>query len=96
MKSKVIELENWCETITKLSDKYSSIQSSSMPVNKLKPSDIFIGYTEDTVPSLINKIYKEDSLNANIDSAKNYLIQCASSDGKKFFIKFQFYKKKWS
>ena len=91
MKDVVEHLENWCQKLTEMSNRYAGIRSS--PNNKLKPSDIFIGYSEDLVPSLVNKLWKESEEIGEIQRRKlvvqktqDYLIQCASADGRSLFF----------
>ena len=91
MKHVVEHLENWCQKLTEMSNRYAGIRSS--PNNKLKPSDIFIGYSEDLVPSLVNKLWKESEEIGEIQRRKlvvqktqDYLIQCASADGRSLFF----------
>jgi E3 ubiquitin-protein ligase RNF213 len=80
MKLIVDELDNWCSYITKISEKYSGNHFGK--TGSLKPSDIFIGFTEDSIPTLVFKLYNETKNNELcISKAKEYLIQCASSDG---------------
>ncbi len=91
MKDVVEHLENWCQKLTEMSNRYAGIRSS--PNNKLKPSDIFIGYSEDLVPSLVNKLWNESEEIEEIQRRKlvvqktqDYLIQCASADGRSLFF----------
>ena len=91
MKSLVTILKKWCLNLTEISEKNSGIKSLRV-INKLTPSDIFIGYTEDSIPSLIfklitnlkksNKTIKLSEYSETVtQKTKNYLLQCASSDG---------------
>lgn len=95
MKQTVRYLETWCDKLTEMSNRYAGIRSA--PNSKLKPSDIFIGYSEDLVPSLVNKLWKDDQEALEetdktsrrklvIQKTQDYLIQCASADGTFTFL----------
>ena len=91
MKQLVAEMKDWCRRFANISDKYSGNKivpkQGGSRGHTLQPSDIFIGYTEDSVPTLIFKICKKFEKVKNshksqiLDAVKEYLIQCASSDG---------------
>jgi hypothetical protein len=88
-------LNDWCKQVTSHSEKYSGYKNSSKKKDAyLKPSDIFIGFTEDTIPSLVFKLSKDvaelahdnteaewkEQANAIMKQVESYLIQCATSD----------------
>lgn len=90
MKQTVRHLETWCDRLTEMSNRYAGIRAS--PNSKLRPSDIFIGYSEDLVPTLVNKLWKDDEETVEekdeasrrrlvVQKTQDYLIQCASADG---------------
>ena len=74
MKEMVEVLNLWCIDITKISEMFAgfklpaaqflvrnSIASKAHDaVSHLKPSDLFIGFTQDTLPSLVYKLCKEE------------------------------------
>jgi len=78
MKWIVGNVKDWCNQITLCSDKNSGLRHTLTPIGKnktqaknsvyLKPSDIFIGYTEDTIASLVFKQYKEYNINMKLTS----------------------------
>jgi hypothetical protein len=93
----VSALNEWCKEITSYSEKYSGYKYVNQKKSAyLKPSDIFIGFTEDTIPSLVFKLSKDiteltqDNSEDNADwtvqakdvnkQVESYLIQCATSD----------------
>ena len=57
MKVIVQNLKEWCQLITKISEKYSG--NYMIKRTNLKPSDIFIGFTEDSIPTLVFKLFQE-------------------------------------
>ncbi len=93
MKIMVDQLTAWCESLAEQSTKYSGLKRSATVSRQLTPSDIFIGYTDDSVPTLvfkktreIKKAKKTDISDSKVnfyvnDCVKDYLIQCATSDG---------------
>ena len=81
MKEIVQTLKDWCTLITKISEKYSG-SSYMIKRTSLKPSDIFIGFTEDSIPTLVFKLYQErNEKDQCIEQAQNMLVQCGTSDG---------------
>ena len=64
MKSMVDELTEWCNEITSISERYAGF-SAQRPikdvasVKRLKPSDLFIGFNQDTLPSLVYKLCQQ-------------------------------------
>ncbi len=80
MKVIVQNLKDWCQIITKISEKYSG--NFMIKRTNLKPSDIFIGFTEDSIPTLVFKLFQETNNKEQcIEQAQNMLIQCGTSDG---------------
>ncbi|CAF0865868.1 unnamed protein product [Brachionus calyciflorus] len=55
----VTNLNKWVKEITEISEKYGFGLARFMNKQKLKPSDIFIGFTDETIPSLVYKFSKE-------------------------------------
>lgn len=91
MKFLVKVLKEWSLDLTKISERNAGIKTQQV-LKELQPSDIFIGYTEDSIPSLVFKLISNlkksnetnvlsDYSEIVIQQAKEYLIQCASSDG---------------
>ena len=83
VKEEVNQLKEWCLELAKLSEKYAG-QTNTKIGHKLKPSDIFIGFTEDSIPTLVFKMCRANAktnLDDVIEKTKNCLIQCATSDG---------------
>jgi len=92
MKVMVDELTNWCESLAGHSAQFSGLRPSASS-RCLTPSDIFIGYTEDSVPTLVFKKARDlkkalgtDTPDIKIhcrvvEAVKEYLLQCATSDG---------------
>ncbi len=88
----VDELTNWCESLAGHSAQFSGLRPSASS-RRLTPSDIFIGYTEDSVPTLVFKKARDlkkalgtDTPDIKIhcrvvEAVKEYLLQCATSDG---------------
>ena len=86
----VDHLKLWCNQLAMLSAEFAGLKMSKTS-RQLKPSDIFIGYTEDSVPTLVFKISRslieskkfteENLFHSVVEQAKNYLLQCATSDG---------------
>ena len=71
MKWMVKNISDWCKHITSSSDKNSGFHSSFIQNLKkktcyLNESDIFIGFTEDTISSLVFKIFKDYNLRENL------------------------------
>ena len=75
MKWMVKNISDWCNQITISSDKNSGFHHFLSPKIKsktvknnvyLKPSDIFIGFTEDTISSLVFKQYKDYNINLSL------------------------------
>lgn len=60
MKKLAAEIKKWLEDVTTISDKfaYKAHQQHNKSNNKLKPVDIFVGLTDDTVSSLVFKFAK--------------------------------------
>ena len=91
MKIMVDDITLWCDSLAKLSAQFSGLKPSATS-RQLTPSDIFIGYTEDSVPTLVFKKAREIKkarpgisdvevyFNVN-EAVKEYLMQCATSDG---------------
>ncbi len=92
MKVMVDELTNWCESLAGHSAQFSGLRPSASS-RRLTPSDIFIGYTEDSVPTLVFKKARDlkKALGTAtpdteihfrvVEAVKEYLLQCATSDG---------------
>ena len=68
MKTMVAELEKWCNEITSISEQYAGFSVAGMrakggggaSAKRLKPSDLFIGFNQDTLPSLVYKLCQQE------------------------------------
>ena len=74
LKSIVRFIENWIIDFTAISEKYG--QEMRRTLKKLIPSDIFIGYTDETISSLVYKIAKDNFENVLLNEyeTKDWLI----------------------
>ncbi len=81
MKDIVKKINKWLEGITEISEKYAYSNRATVAAakstnntssSKLKPVDIFVGLTEDTVSSLVYKFSKENNYEAILNN-ENYI-----------------------
>ncbi|RNA31081.1 E3 ubiquitin-ligase RNF213-like [Brachionus plicatilis] len=93
----VNNIQQWTKEFTSISEKYGFGMRKTNSLNKLKPSDIFIGFTDETIASLVYKISREKFENILLDEesdedwvqsservqemVKIVLIQSSTSDG---------------
>jgi hypothetical protein len=60
MRRIVGRVKNWADEITDISEKHGFGMRKITTKQSLKPSDIFIGFTDETIPSLVYKLCKEN------------------------------------
>jgi hypothetical protein len=95
---RIVEIINtWTHNLTSISAKFGSSRQNNAPKLILKPTDVFIGFTDETVPSLVYRLCKEkyehemvsnaydtnwpECMNDVVHLIKNLLIQSSTSDG---------------
>ena len=102
MKEMVEVLNLWCIDITKISEMFAgfklpaaqflarnSIASKAHDaVTHLKPSDLFTGFTQDTLPSLVYKLCKEEKYQ-RLFSAHNELEYDGNRDAEEVCLFFK-------
>ncbi len=61
MKQMIEALNVWCSDITRISEEFAGLQPTvADKQSRLKPSDLFVGFTLDTLPSLVYKRCQEE------------------------------------
>lgn len=90
-------IKTWTSDLASISAKYGSSPQNKLMKQTLKPTDVFIGFTDETIPSLVYRLCKEhfeaemvsnsyesewvECMNKVVTMVKNLLIQSSTSDG---------------